>query len=183
MFEINKVKTKMESSLSHAIKNFSTLKVGAVKSDFLDAVTINIYEQFLPIKQVATINVTDNSTLVVQPFDKNNLKAISKSIQEANLGVGITNEAGVIRITMPKVTEERRKEIVKILKNYSEDSKIAIRNIRRDAMEDVKKLKKDSIISENDMKRFETEIQKITDDFIKKIDTETLKKETEIMKI
>ena len=117
------------------------------------------------------------------PFDKNNNKAITKAIQEANLGVGVIAEPTSIRITMPKITEERRKEYVKILNQYAENGKIAIRGARRDANDEVKTAKKNSEISEDEARRFENEIQKLTDKFVGEIETSAKKKEAEILKV
>ena len=170
MFEISKVEKLMQDSYNHAIKVFSSLRVGAVSANFLDEIEVDVYNSAMMLKQVATVSVTDNFTLSVLPFDKSTLKNIMKAIQEANLGVGISTDNNNIKVTMPKITEERRKEMVKILKGYLEDSKVSIRNVRRDAMESVKKMQKDSIISEDQAKRNENEIQKLTDKTISEIE-------------
>jgi ribosome recycling factor len=180
---LNDIRSNMTASLNHAVKNFSTLRVGAARADILDGITVFLYGQNLPIKQTATINVTDNFTLTVTPFDKSNAKAIVKAIQEANLGVGVISEANLIRVTMPKITQENRIQLIKVLKNYLEEAKVSIRNIRRNAMDAIKNMKKDSLISENEMKRYETEIQKITDEFIDKIEEAATKREKEIMTV
>ena len=177
-----KTKNSMNGVLEHTIKKFSTLKVGVAQSDFLDSVQVEAYGQFMPIKQVATISVADNFSLIVNPFDKNNVKHIVKAIQEANLGVGVIAEAVSVRVTMPKITEERRKEYVKILYKYAEDSKISIRSYRHDAMDEIKQEKKNGL-SEDAVKNLEKEIQKLTDEFTKKIEDSAEKKEQEILKV
>ena len=182
-FDIKKVEKTMSGLTEHAVREFATLRVGSARADFLDTVQVEVYGQFMPIKHIATISVIDNFSLSVMPFDKNNNKAITKAIQEANLGVGVIAELTSIRITMPKITEERRKEYVKILGRYAEDGRIAIRKVRRDAMDDVKTAKKNSEISEDEAKRFENDIQKLTDKFVKQIDDACDKKEQEILKI
>jgi len=183
MFDIKEVEKTMFGLTERTLHNFSTLKVGSARADFLDTIQVEAYGQFMPIKQVATINVLDNFSLSVNPFDKSNTKAVIKAIQDANLGVGVIAEATSIRITMPKITEERRKEYVKILWKYAEEGKIAIRGVRRDANDEVKTAKKNSEISEDEMKRFENEIQKLTDKFVNEIDKQAEKKEEEILRV
>ena len=182
-FEIKNVEKTMENIINRTIHEFSTLRVGHARSDFLDSVQVEAYGQFMTIRQVATISVLDNFSLSVVPFDKGNNKAVIKAIQEANLGVGVIAEANSIRITMPKITEDRRKEYVKILGKYAEDGRIAIRMARKNANDDIKNMKKNSEISEDEAKRFENEVQKLTDKFTAEIDKMEEKKEAEILKV
>ena len=182
-FDIKNVSQQMESSVEHTFREFNTLKVGNARVDFLDIIQVEAYGQFMPLKQVATISVVDNFSLLVVPFDKSNQKNIVKAVQDANLGVGIISEATGIRITMPKITEDRRKEYVKILGKYEEDGKISIRKIRQDAMNKVRALKKESIISEDEMKRNENDIQKLTNKFVEEIEQFAKKKSEEILKV
>ena len=183
VFELKKVEKLMEGALEHTKKEFLTLKVGSARTDFLENIQAEAYGQFMPLKQLATISVLDNFTLSIVPFDKGNGKSIIKAIQEANLGVGVIAEATSIRITMPKITEERRKEYVKILKKYAEEGKISIRSVRRDAMDEIKNDKKNSELSEDEARRSENEVQKLTDKFVKEIENLTEKKEEEILKV
>ena len=183
MFDIKEVEKTMFGLTNRALHNFATLKVGSARADFLDTIQVEAYGQFMPIKQVATISVIDNFSLSVNPFDKSNTKSVIKAIQDANLGVGVIAEATSIRVTMPKITEERRKEYVKILWKYAEEGKIAIRGARRDANDAVKTAKKNSEISEDEMKRLENEIQKLTDKFVGEIEKQAEKKEEEILKV
>ena len=183
MFDVKKVEKTMSGIVEHTVRNFSTLKVGVARVDFLDTVQVEAYGQFMPLKQVATISVLDNFSLSVVPFDKSNNKAVIKGIQDANLGVGVIAEATSIRITMPKITEERRKEYVKILGKYAEEGKIAIRGARRNANDEVKNAKKNSEISEDEARRFENDIQKLTDKYVAEIEMCAKKKEEDILKV
>ncbi len=182
MFDIKKTDVAMQNAVSHLIKQFNGLKVGVARPDFLDSISVNIYEQNINIKQLASVNVIDNSTLNVIPFDKSSSKEITRAIQEANLGVGVVSEGANIKIVMPRVTEERRLELVKIAKQYAEDIKVSIRNIRRDNMADLKESEKTGL-SKNDRERFEKEVQKLTDNFIKQIDNILEEKRNQIMKV
>jgi ribosome recycling factor len=182
-FDLNTVSKQMAGIVEHTVREFATLHVGAARADFLDSIKVEAYGQFMDMRQVATVSVLDNFSLSVVQFDKSNSKAITKAIQEANLGVGIIHEATHIRITMPKITEDRRKEFVKILGKFAENGKIAIRNARKDAMNKVKTMKQDSEISEDEQKRLEKEIQKFTDNSVEEIDKQAKKKEEEILKV
>ncbi|MEN9782544.1 MAG: hypothetical protein RL208_697 [Pseudomonadota bacterium] len=183
MFDLETTKKLMHDSVAHAVKTFSSLRVGAVSINFLDEVMIEVYGMEMPMKQVGTVSVFDNFTLLVSPFDKSNGKYIVKAIQEANLGVGVIADGNNVKVTMPKVTEERRKEMVKILKGYAEDAKVSIRNVRRDAMDKIKKLEKEKMISEDQMKRDENEVQKMTDNSISEIEKHFVEHEKRIMKV
>ena len=180
---INNVKKTMGGLVEHTKRDFATLRVGVARSDFLDTVTAEVYGSFMPIKQIATVNVVDNFSLLVIPFDSGNIKAIIKAIQEANFGVGVIAEANSIRITMPKITEDRRKEYVKILKQFAENGKIAIRGARHNANNEVDALKKKENLSEDEIKFLKKEIQNLTDFFTEEIDKTAKNKETEILKI
>lgn len=180
---VKNIEKKMMGITEHTLRNFATLRVGFARADFLDNIQVEAYGQLMPIKQVATVGVLDNFSLSVTPFDKANNKGITKAIQEANLGVGVINEATYIRITMPKITEDRRKEYVKILKKYAEDGKVAIRGSRRDGNDNVKNAKKNGEISEDEAKRLENDIQKLTDKFVAEIDNKASIKEKEIMNV
>ena len=180
---IKDVEKKMLGVIEHSKRDFATLHVGGARVDFLDTVQVNVYGSCAPIKYVATINVSDTFSLKVVPFDKNNCKVIAKAIQDANLGVGVIAEPDSIRVTMPKITEERRKEYVKILKKFAEEGKIVIRNVRHDANGAVDLKKKNDNLSEDEVRRLKKEIQDLTDRFINEIDKMTEKKESEILKI
>lgn len=174
---------KMFNAIEHLKRDFATLHVGGARADFLDTIQVEVYGSSMPIKHVATVNVSDTFSLTVVPFDKNNCKAIAKAIQDANLGVGVIAEVGSVRVTMPKVTEERRKEYVKILKKFAEEGKVSIRSIRREANDSVDLKKKSDNLSEDEVRRLKKEIQDLTDRFTDEIDSATKKKEEEILKV
>lgn len=182
-FDISVVEKQMQCILEHTSREFSTLKVGQARADFLDTIQVEVYGQYMPIKHIATVSVVDNFSLSVSPFDKSNQKEIIKAIQEANLGVSVIAEANGIRVVMPKITEDRRKEYVKILSKYAEDGKIAIRNARRDANDKIKTAKNNSEMSEDIAKREENAVQKLTDKFVEEIERLADKKEKEILKV
>ena len=170
MFDINTIKNSMDESLQYALKKFNSFNVGIARSDFFNNTNVNVYGQDVALKSIANVNVVDTYSLSVTPFDKSIIKDIIKSLQEANLGISIVSEANLIRINMPKVTEERRIEMIKILKKTGEDAKVVIRNIRKTGMNDIKDDKNNQLISEDQIKKYEKEIQNLTDDFVNKID-------------
>jgi len=169
--------------MGHIKRNINTLRVGSARADFLDTIQVEAYGQFMSIKQVATISVVDNFSLLVIPFDKSNNKAVTKAIQEANLGVSVVSEPTSIRVTMPKITEERRKEYVKILKQYAENGRISIRGARQDANKKITDAERSKEISEDNANRLKDQVQKLTDRFVKDIDKLSEEKEKEILKV
>lgn len=181
MFNINNVKEKMERSYQGILRTLSGLAASKVNPDFLDGVRVEVYGSEMRIRETAIVGVIDNFTLSVSPFDKGNTKSIAKAIQDANLGVSVMAGATEIRVAIPKITEERRKEVVKVLHKSAEDGKVTIRNIRKDSMNEVKNL--DKSVSEDQKALYEKEIQKLTDLYVEKIDSEKSKKEKEIMTI
>lgn len=180
---IKDVEKTMSGVVEHTKRDFATLHVGGARADFLDTVSAEVYGSFMPMKQIATVNVVDNFSLLIVPFDSGNVKAIVKAIQEANFGVGVIAEGNSVRVTMPKITEDRRKEYVKILRQFAENGKTAIRSARRDANYEVDKLKKDQNLSEDEVRSLKKEIQNNTDRFCDKIDEMTKDKEKEILNI
>ena len=173
------VQDKMIKSLEHFNKNLSSLTVGAAKSDLLDSISINIHDQLLPIKHVATISVIDTFSLSVIAFDKNNIKAILKSIEEGNMNINAIQDGNMIRVILPKITQERRVEMCKLAKKICEDSKISVRNIRRDVFTDIKK----NIKSEDEKKKSEVAVDKLVNDIISEIDKLLINKEKSLMQI
>ncbi len=163
--------------------DFNTIRTGRASSALFDKIKIEYYGQPTPINQVATVSIPEARLVVIQPWDKSVLDDIEKAIQKSELSLNPNNDGKVIRINIPPLTEERRKEYVKMAKNMAEQARVAIRNIRRDANEDLKKQEKSSDITEDDLKRGMDEIQKMTDDFIKKIDDALEEKEKEIMEV
>ena len=159
------------------------IRTGKANPSILNSVMVEYYGSPMPINQIASISVPEPQMIVIKPYDKSILKGIEKAIQTANLGFNPQNDGDLVRIPIPPLTEQTRKELVKQAKKLVEDNKIAIRNIRRDAIEQLKKLEKDSIISEDELKRRSDEVQKTTDKFIENIDKLAKEKEQDIMSI
>ena len=176
-------KERMQKSLDHLASEFATVRAGRANAGVLDHIQVEYYGSPTPIQQVASISSPDPRSLVIQPWDSSILKGIEKAILTSNLGINPTNDGKCIRLLFPQLTEERRKELAKQVKKYGEDCKVAIRNIRRDAMDTYKKQQKASEITEDDLKGLEKDMQKMTDDFIKKVDEMTAKKEKELYAI
>ena len=174
---------KMDKTLVHLAEEFDAVRAGRANPKVLDRISVEYYGQETPLNGVATISSPDARTLVVQPWDTNLLKDIQKAIQMSELGITPQNDGRVIRLIFPQLTEERRKELTKQVKKYAEDAKVAMRNIRRDGMDYVKKLKKDSAITEDEQKKAEKDLQDLLDKFTKKVDEATAVKEKELMAI
>ena len=174
---------KMDKSISSFKKDISTLRTGRANTNMLDTIKVDCYGQLMPIEQLATVSVPEARLISIQVWDKSNVALIDSSIQKSELGINPQIDGQIIRLRIPDLTEERRKDLIKILKNMSEKSKISIRNIRREANEELKKKLKDKNISEDQNKNFEKIIQKITDTSIEKIDQITSEKEKEIIQI
>lgn len=176
-------KEKMTKSISALNSEYNSIRAGRANPAVLDSIRVDYWGVPTPVNQMAAVSVAEARILVIQPWDKSALKLIEKAIQTSDIGINPQNDGSVIRLTFPPLTEERRKSLVKEVKATAENSKVAIRNIRRDAIEKLKSMKKNSEITEDDLKFGETEIQKITDDFIKQVDTVASAKEAEIMEI
>ncbi len=180
---INASQDKMKKSIELLKKELQSLKAGRANPSILDKLTVDYYGTPTHISAMATISTPDARTLAIQPWDKNSMKDIEKAILKSDLGLNPNNDGQVIRLTIPELTEETRKNLVKVVKKHGEESKVAVRSIRRDANEKLKVLKKDGAHSEDDVKKTEDEIQKITDNFIKEIDKVIETKEKEIMSV
>lgn len=176
-------KEKMEKTLSVLKGDFAAIRAGRANAGVLDKIQVDYYGVPTPINQMAAISVSEARILVIQPWDKSTLNPIYKAIQASDIGINPQNDGSVIRLTFPQLTEDRRKEIVKDIKKLAEDSKVAVRSIRRDSIDKLKKMEKASEITEDDLENGQEEVQDITDDFIKKIDAEADKKEKEVMEI
>ncbi len=174
---------KMDKTLEHLAEEFGAVRAGRANPKVLDRISVEYYGQETPLNGVATISSPDARTLVISPWDTKLLKDIQKAIQISDLGINPQNDGRVIRLTFPQLTEERRKELTKQVKKYAEDAKVAMRNIRRDGMDYVKKLKKNSEITEDDQKTAEKDLQDMLDKFIKRVDEATAAKEKELMAI
>ena len=175
--------SKMSKSIQSLKKDISTLRTGRANTNMLDTIKVDVYGQLMPIDQLATVSVPEARLISIQVWDKANVNIIESSIQKSELGVNPQIDGQIIRLRIPDLTEERRKELIKVLKNMGEKGKIAVRNIRREANEELKKKLKDKVISEDQNKNFEKNIQKITDNSIDNIDKILTNKEKEISQI
>ena len=174
---------KMDKTIEVMQANFAAVRAGRANAAVLDQIRVDYYGTPTPINQIASIASPDPRTLTIQPWDGSTMKLIEKAIQQSDLGINPQNDGRIIRLLFPQLTEERRKELIKQIRKYGEESKTAIRNIRRDAMEDFKAQKKKSEITEDDQKNAEKDIQKLTDDYVKQIDQLVEKKEKELSEI
>ena len=174
---------KMDKTLVHLAEDFDAVRAGRANPKVLDRITVEYYGQETALNGVATISSPDARTLVIQPWDTSLLKEIQKAIQVSDLGITPQNDGKVVRLIFPQLTEERRKELTKQVKKYAEDAKVAMRNSRRDGMDYVKKLKKNSEITEDDQKKAEKDLQDLLDKYTKKVDEALAAKEKELMAI
>ena len=174
---------KMEKSIQSFKKDISTLRTGRANPNMLDMIRVEVYGQQMPIDQVATISAPEPRLISIQVWDKGNVALVDSAIQKSDLGINPQVDGQTVRIRIPDLTEERRRELIKVLKTISEKSKVAIRNIRREANEELKKQLKDKNISEDNNKKFEKNTQKITDENINNIDKILIEKEKEILQI
>jgi len=182
-FNDNTYSLKMDKSIQSFKKDISTLRTGRANTNMLDTIKVDVYGQFMPIEQLATISVPEARLISVQVWDKANTQLIESSIQKSELGINPQVDGQIIRLRIPDLTEERRKDLIKILKNMGEKSKVAVRNIRREANEDLKKKLKEKKISEDQNNDFEKNIQKLTDINIENIEKILNEKEKEISQI
>lgn len=180
---VDTCKQNMEKRLKAFESDLLKVRTGRASISLLDGIKVDYYGAPTPLSQVATLTTPDARTITVAPYEKKLIQDIEKAIQKADLGIQPTNDGNVVRIPIPALTEERRKDIVKNLKKLSEEAKVAIRNVRRDANDALKKQAKDKIISEDEVKRLEGDVQKHTDQYIKLVDERLAKKEQEVLKI
>ena len=181
--EIEVFNEKMLKTIEVVKANFAAVRAGRANASVLDRINVEYYGTPTPLAQVAAIASPDPRTLTVQPWDATLLKAIEKAIQVSDLGINHQNDGRLIRLNFPQLTEERRKDLTKQVKKYSEEGKVAVRNVRRDAMEEFKKMKKNGDITEDDQKELEKELQELTDKRCKEIDELAAKKEKELMAV
>ena len=174
---------RMGKAVDHLAEEFGAVRAGRANAKVLDRISVEYYGSETPLAGVATISSPDARTLVISPWDTKLLKDIAKAIQTSDLGINPQNDGRVIRLTFPQLTEERRKDLVKQVRKYAEDAKVAMRNIRRDGMDYVKKLKKNSEITEDDQKKAEKDLQTLLDKYTKKVDDALAAKEKELMAI
>ena len=174
---------KMDKSIQSLKKDIATLRTGRANTSMLDTIKVDVYGQLMPVDQIATVSVPEARLISIQVWDKANTALVESAIQKSELGINPQTEGQIIRLRIPDLTEERRKDLIKVLKNMGEKGKISIRNVRREANEDLKKKLKDKMISEDDNKNFEKSIQKITDQNIENIEKILTEKEKEIIQI
>lgn len=180
---IKKIEERMNLSLGSYSKELSTVRTGRANPKMLDGVRVEVYGQKMPISQLATVSIPEPQMINVQVWDKANVSAVDQAIRTSDLNLNPLVDGQLLRIAIPKLTEERRKELIKVLKTIAEKAKVSIRNIRRDSLEELKKEQKDKNLSEDDLKKNSNEVQKITDLKIAEIDKKLSEKEVEILKV
>lgn len=180
---IKQTEERMKKAISALRSEFTTVRTGRASAAFLDRVVVDYYGTETPVNQLATVSVPEARLLIVQPWDKNIIDPIEKAIMKSSLGLNPSNDGNVIRVPVPPLNEERRKELVKMVKSMSEEARVAVRNIRRDMNDSFKSSEKAGEISEDEMRRLQTEVQKSTDKFIAEIDEMLRHKEEEIMEV
>jgi ribosome recycling factor len=174
---------KMNKSVESFTRELSTLRAGRANPSLLDKVQVEYYGMMTPLNQLASVTVPEGRMLLVQPFDKSSISDIEKAIQKADLGLTPSNDGNIIRITIPALTEERRNELVKLVGRYAEEAKVAVRNVRRDANDELKKMQKDGDMTEDELRRSQDNVQKLTDSTIKSIDEIAKNKEEDIREV
>jgi ribosome recycling factor len=180
---LDDAKRRMDKSVEATHHEFNTVRTGRASAALLDRIVVEYYGQPTPVKQLATINVPEPRLLTIQPFDPSSLKQIERAVMESDLGLNPSNDGKLIRLPIPQLTEERRKELVKVVRHLAEEGRIAIRNVRRDVMHDLKELVRDGDVGDDDERRGEERLQKITDERVHKVDDLLKKKEEEIMEV
>ena len=180
---LNQCEERMQKTIESVKKDFTKIRTGKANPSVLNGVMVEYYGSPMPINQIASVSAPEPQLIVVKPYDKSILKGIEKAIQTANLGFNPANDGEVVRIAVPRLTEQTRKELAKESKKVAEENKVAVRNIRRDGMDQLKKLEKDSLITEDELKRRSEELQKLTDKYIENIDKLAKEKEQDIMAI
>ncbi len=180
---LTELQNKMEKSLENTKEKFSHVRAGRASVSMLDGVTVEAYGSPTPLNQVGTVSAPEARLLTIDPWDKSLIPVIEKSILQANLGFNPSNDGKIIRLAVPELTEERRKEYVKLVKKEAEEGKIAIRNVRKDINNKLRKMEKDSEITEDELKSSEEKVQKMTDKFVAAVDEALAKKEKELLKV
>ncbi|HJA76658.1 MAG TPA: ribosome recycling factor [Candidatus Desulfovibrio gallistercoris] len=174
---------RMEKAMSALEREFAKLRTGRASTSLVDGIKADYYGTPTPISQMASVAVPDSRTITIQPWDKGGIAVVEKAILKSDLGLTPVNDGKIIRISIPPLTEERRKELVKVSRKYGEEAKVAVRNVRRDANDSLKKLEKDKTITEDEQKKAEADVQKLTDKFVGEVDKKCAAKEKEIMDI
>ena len=174
---------RMEKTIESLKKEFGKLRTGRASASLVDGIKADYYGTMTPISQMATVSIPDSRTIAIQPWDKGGMSVIQKAILKSDLGLNPVNDGRLIRIVIPPLTEERRKELCKISRKFGEDTKVSIRNVRRDANDTLKKMEKDKLITEDDLKKAIEDVQKLTDRYVEEVDKRCGAKEKEIMEI
>jgi len=182
-FDINEVKRRMHGAISVLKTELSGLRTGRASPTMLDPIHVDVYGQSMPLNQIGTVSVPEARLLSVQVWDQSNVKAVEKAIRDANLGLNPQTEGAVIRLRIPELNQERRQELVKVAHKYAETARVAVRHVRRDGIDQLKNLKKDGHVSEDEIKRNEADVQKATDQSITEIDQMLGTKEKEVMSV
>lgn len=180
---LDQAKEKMTKSLAAFSRELASIRAGRASAALLDRISVDYYGAPTPVNQLAGVSVPEPRLLVITPYDKSILGEIEKAIMKSDIGITPTNDGNVIRLAIPALTEERRKELVKVVKKEAEEAKVAVRNVRRDANDDLKKLEKNGEITEDDLRGYSEDIQKLTDEFIAKVDETAKEKEKEILAV
>lgn len=180
---LDDAKRRMDKSVEATLHEFNTVRTGRASAALLDRVAVDYYGEKTPVKQLATINVPEPRMLTIQPFDPSSVKAIERAVLESDLGLTPSNDGKLIRLPIPQLTEERRKELVKVVRHLAEEGRIAIRNVRRDVMHDLKELARDGDVGDDDERRAEDKLQKLTDGHVHRVDELLKRKEEEIMEV
>jgi ribosome recycling factor len=175
--------SRMDKSIDSTRTEFNSVRTGRASAALLDRITIDYYGTPTPLSNMATISAPEARLLSIQPYDASQIKAIEKAIQESDLGLTPSNDGKIIRLPIPALTEERRKELVKVVRRYAEEGKVAIRNVRRDVMKHLEELVKNGDVGDDEERRAESQVQKLTDDHVKKLDDLLKHKEAEIMEV
>jgi ribosome recycling factor len=180
---LDDAKRRMDKSVDTTAHEFNTVRTGRASAALLDRIQIDYYGQKTPLKQLATVNVPEPRMLTIQPYDPGSIKTIERAIQESELGLTPSNDGKLIRLPIPQLTEERRKELVKVVKHLAEEGRVAVRNVRRDVMHDLKELVRDGDVGDDEERRAEDRAQRLTDEHVARIDDLLKKKEEEIMEV
>ncbi|HET9961391.1 MAG TPA: ribosome recycling factor [Nitrospiraceae bacterium] len=178
-----KITEKMDHALEHLKRDLAGLRTGRASVALLDGIKVDYYGTLTPLKQVANIGTPEARLITVQPWEQNLIKEVEKAIMASDLGLTPSNDGKLIRIPLPPLTEERRKELIKVCKKHGEDVKVQVRGFRRDGNDELKKLQKDAKLTEDELRKSEAEIQKLTDQYVQKIDEVLKKKESEILEV
>jgi ribosome recycling factor len=180
---IDDAKRRMDKSVDATVHEFNTVRTGRASAGLLDRIHVDYYGQRTPLKQLATINVPEPRMLTIQPFDPTTLKTIERAIQESDLGLTPSNDGRIVRLPIPQLTEERRKELVKVVRHLAEEGRVAIRNVRRDVMHDLKELVRDGEVGDDEERRAEERVQKLTNEHVTRVDELLKRKEEEILEV